>query len=351
MNYHYLDPNNQPAGPASLDEIRALAREGKIPADPKVALPGATEWRPLSSLPPAPPAVPPPPPGPARPPMTMPAGTSLGDFVGTLLKVVGGWLSPAFLEGSIAFAKKIGQYAVLVGAALTVVYAIVAAIRYNAFAPVLTGLVLLVAIAVAQFAAGRFLGAGEQVIANTASRVSSRAFLECTGLLGLLLAVISFIGGLVTSIRAESIGPFLPALVTSAALVYFGALALHSERVTVEIADGTAGEEAIGLLSFFFKAGLKLVPLCFFLLAVLGDIVALASFPGDSGQFGYVVQGLIGSFPLLGNVPYGVSGSATVLLACLLPLLAYFAFVLEYLLLDVLRAILAVPGKLDALRR
>ena len=351
MNYHYLDNNNQPAGPASLDEIRALARDGKIPADPKVAPPGAKDWQPLSLLPPAPPAPPPPPPGAGGPRISLPASTVLGDFVGALLKRVAGWLSPAFLEGSLKFARKAGQVAVLAGAAVTVLYAIVAAIRYNSFALFLTGLVLFAAIAVAQFAASRFLGAGEQLIANTTSRLSSPAFLECTGLLALLFAVVVLLSGLVTSIRLGSIAPFLPALVISSALTYFGALALHPEGVTVGIADGTAGEEAIGLLCFFFKAGLKLVPLYFFLLAVVGDVAVLFSLPSDSGQLAALVQGVVESFPLLASVPYGFAGSAVVVAACLLPLLAYFAFLLEYLFLDVIRAILAVPGKLDALRR
>jgi len=351
MNYHYLDNNNQPSGPVSLDEIRALARDGKIPADPKVAPPGAAEWRPLSSLPPTPPSAPPPPPATGGSRVSMPAGTVLGDFVGTLLKHVAGWLSPAFLEGSLAFARKIGQYAVLLGAVLTVVYAIVAAIRYNSLEMLLTGLVFVAAIAVAQFAAGRFLGAGEKLIASTVSRLSSPAFLECTGLLVLLLAAATFLGGIITSIRVSSVAPFLPALITSAALVYFGALALHPEQVTVETAAGTAGEEAIGLLCFFFKASLKLVPLFFFLLAVAGDLAILASFFSGEGQFGYMVAALVASVPFLGSAPYGFAGSAMLVAACLLPLLAYFVFLLQYLFLDVLRAILAVPGKLDALRR
>jgi hypothetical protein len=33
------------------------------------------------------------------------------------------------------------------------------------------------------------------------------------------------------------------------------------------------------------------------------------------------------------------------------PIAVYFVFLLQYLFLDVIRAILAVPGKLDALRR
>ena len=36
---------------------------------------------------------------------------------------------------------------------------------------------------------------------------------------------------------------------------------------------------------------------------------------------------------------------------CLLPVLIYLGFLLSYLLIDLLRAILSIPGKLDALRK
>ncbi len=347
MNYEYLDSNDQPAGPVSLEAIRALARAGTIAPNPQVRAEGTTEWHPLSSLPPAPPP-PPPASGPAR--ATLPAGTLLGDFVGALLKRVTTWLSPTFLDRSLAFARTIGQYAVLVGGALTVLYAVVAAIRYNSFALFLTGLVLVAAVAVAQFTAGRFLGAGDKLIATTTSRIASPAFLECTGLLVVLLAAATVLGALAAAIRVGSVAPLVPGLVIGAALTYFGTLALHPELVEVTLADGTAGEEAIGLLCFFFKSGLKLVPLFFLLLAVVGDLALLSSFFRGGEAFAGLVAGVLGTVPGLANVPYGFGGSVVVVLACLLPLCAYFIFLLQYLFVDVLRAILAVPAKLDALR-
>jgi hypothetical protein len=38
-------------------------------------------------------------------------------------------------------------------------------------------------------------------------------------------------------------------------------------------------------------------------------------------------------------------------MACFIPIFSYFVFLLQYLVVDVLRAILAVPAKLDVLRR
>lgn len=341
MNYHYLTSTNETAGPASLEAIRALARSGQIPADPMVRAEGSENWQLLSTLASTASATS------AGPQVS---GTILADFVEQFVDRVSGWLSPAFVARSLDFAKTFGHFAVLAGAALTLLYAIFAAVKYNSFALFLSGLGFVIAIAVAQFAAKRFLGAADVIIAHTPSRISSAAFLECAGLLLALGAIAMLISGIATAIQLESFTPFVSALFIAAVLTYAAAVCLHPAIVSVETGPGTAGEEAIGLITFFLKAWLKLVPLFFFLLAVGGALALLASFTSAGQAFAYAISNMLQIVPLPIATPYGLSGSGVVLLGCVLPLLAYFVFLLQYLLLDVLRAILAVPGKLDALR-
>jgi hypothetical protein len=281
----------------------------------------------------------------------MPASTFLGDIVGSLLGRVSRWLNAGFVERSLILARTTGQYAVLGGGALTLVYAIYGAIKFNSFAFFLTGLGFVAGLAVAQFAATRFLGASTRALASTPSQVSSPAFLECVGLLVLLFAVGTLAGGVITSIQLSSILPMLPAIFTSAALVYFGAVALHPLLVNVEVSVGTAGEEAIGLLSFFVKAGLKLAPLFFALLAVGGTLAIAAGFFEAGQSFASAVGSVLNIAPLPVAIPYGFAGSAVVLFACLIPIGVYALFLLQYLAIDVLQAILSVPAKLEALRR
>lgn len=50
MQYFYLDTTQQQCGPCSLDELRLLAQEGKIPFDTLVAHNGDEKWVELSSL-------------------------------------------------------------------------------------------------------------------------------------------------------------------------------------------------------------------------------------------------------------------------------------------------------------
>jgi hypothetical protein len=277
-------------------------------------------------------------------------GTLMAQIVGKLLGAVSRLLSPEFVGASLRFARNTGHFAVLAGGALTLLYAIFAAIKYNSFGLFLTGLGIVAGIGIAQFTASRFLAAGEKAIGNTPSRMSSPAFLECTGLLVLLFAAATLVTGLVSAIQLGSLVPMMPAILVASTLTYFGALALHPRLVNVESGDGTAGEEAIGLLAFFAKSALKLVPLFFCLLAVGGCVAIVASF----FQAGQALAAMIGSvtqlMPLPVNAPFGLAASMVVLVACLLPLATYFLFLMQYLFVDVLRAVLSVPGKLDALR-
>jgi hypothetical protein len=277
-------------------------------------------------------------------------GTLLAGFVGGVLGTVARVLSPEFVEASLRFARNTGHLAVLAGGALTLLYAIFGAIKYNSFGLFLTGLGILAGIAIAQFTATRFQAAGEKAIANTPSRVSSPAFLECAGLLVLLLGAGVFITGAVGAIRLGSLVPLMPALLLAATLIYVGAVALHPRLVNVESGEGTAGEEAIGLLAFAAKAALKLVPLFFCLLAVGGCVAIVASFFEAGQGLAAMIASVTQLVPLPIDAPYGLAAAMVVLMACLLPLAAYFLFLMQYLFVDVLRAILSVPGKLDALR-
>jgi hypothetical protein len=338
MNQPDIAPSSQPVTPASQNEIPGLARIDKIATDPHARAGGAgTAAAPTAAF--------------GDLGKRIPSGTILGDFVGGLLDLVARLLNPTLVERSLTLARRLGHLAVLTGGALTVLYAIFAAIKMNSFAMFATGIGIVVALAVAQFAAMRFLNAADTTIAATPSRISSHAFLECVGLLSLLGGLAVLLTGIGGAIAAQSLLPLLPAILFTLALTYFGAVALHPQIANVSIAPGTAGEEAIGLLSFFFKATLKLVPLGFVLLALAGDLTVLTSFFGNGQTLAGIAESVMALVPLPVRLESGLVGSGVVLVACLLPIGAYFAFLLQYLVIDVVHAVLSVPAKLDALKR
>jgi hypothetical protein len=279
-----------------------------------------------------------------------PKSTLLGDLVSKLLGLISAILSPGLLGNTLGFSKRIGHYAVLGGAAATLIYGLIMAIKNEYFTFLITGLVFVGVIAVAQFAASRFLDAADKIIASTPSRVSSPAFFECVGLIVIIIGIGLLIGGIRTAIYARHFAPLIVALVGALLVFSYAAVMLHPKVVNVQVGEGSAGEEAIGILTTLMKANLLLAPLVFFLLSALGALIVLAAFFGDqfAAAFGQILQVL--PIPMYGG-SFGFMGSSLIVAGCLVPILIYFAFLLQYLLLDVIRAILAVPGKLDALRR
>lgn len=355
MRYYYTDAANQPAGPCDLAQLKALAAQGTINDLTSVIPEGGQTWVPYASLKNG--TIPPPPPGASGAGLSG-ISTILGDTVSGILGRVSTWLSAALLRNSLGFAGKYGHFAVLAGAVLGLILSIVLAVRYHSASVFFTaGLGFVVAVAVAQFSAQRFMSAATTLLATSPNRLASKSFLECVGLFAVLGAVGSLIGGIVGSIQLNSLMPLVPALLIFAYLLYFAMTALHPEELNVNIAgEATAGQEAISLLSFFVKVGLKLAPLYFFLLAVAGALfILLALFDNGQGGSGVMAgQMLLGSLPLppaFAPVAQNSPGQALVLIACLVPVIIYFFFLLWYLALDLMRAVLAIPGKLDELRK
>lgn len=355
MRYYYTDAANQPAGPCDLEQLKALAAEGKINDYTSVIPEGGQVWTTYGAITGGSPAVPPAPPPARGAPMNLDGiATILGDTVGKLLGKISGWLSPQLLESSLRFGGRYGHFAVVAGALFGLIVAIKLASQYHSFGMFATaGLGFVLLVAVAQFSAQRFMSAGTRLIASTPNRLSSKSFLECVGLFAVLGALGSLIMGLITSIQADTMVPLIPALLTFAYLLYFAMNALHPEEVNVTIAgDASAGEEAVSLLAFFIKVWLKLAPLFFFLLAVAGAIFTLLAIFNVGVEGSQAMLAMIPALAALGPLTQSIPpGQSLVLIACLVPILIYFFFLIWYLMLDLIRAILSIPGKLDALKK
>jgi len=351
MKYYYTNPQNQPVGPVELSELTRLAAQGTINDQTAVIPEGSQTWSNWGALKNGIPAA-------QVAAAPVPAdhsgiATILGDTVAGILVRLAGWLSPALLQNSLKFAGRYGHFAVLAGAGLGLILAVVLASRMHSFTIfAIAGIGFVLVVAVAQFSAQRFMSAGAMLIASTPNRLSSKSFLECVGLFAILGAVGSLLSGLVASIHADSLLPLVPSILIGAYLLYFAMTALHPEELNVTISgEASAGEEAISLLAYFSKVGLKLAPLFFFLLAVVGAIFILLTMFNVGEGASQALLGMLPLPPLFGSVAQYSPGQMLVLVACLVPVLSYFFFLLSYLTIDLLRAVLCIPGKLDALRK
>ena len=255
------------------------------------------------------------------------------------------------VDKSINLAKYFGQYAVLLGGALGFIAAIIAAIRHNSFGLFLAGLAFLIALAVAQFAAVKFLDASDKLIESTPSKLSSLAFLDCVGLLTILAALIVLLGGIVGAIKGGGVSVLIVALVSATLLTIFSAVSLNPKLAPVESGSASAGEEAIGILAFFLKGMLKLVPLVFALFAVVGALILLVGMFAPNSSFVILLSQALPVVPIPGLSGPGLSGLGVVLTAALLPIITYFMYLIASLPLELWRAILSLPGKLDSLKR
>jgi hypothetical protein len=211
MRYHYTDPQNQPIGPVEYSELLRLAGEGAINDETSVIEEGSQQWTTWGAIKAAS-GAPKPPRAPAAAPLNLARfATILGDGVDVVLTRLSQWLSPTVMRGTLKQAGIYGHFAVVVGAVFGLIYAIILASRQHSFGTfAISGLGLVIALAIAQFSAQRFMTAGAQLIAGTPNRLSSKSFLECVGLFAALGAIGMLLSSIVASISADSPLPLIP---------------------------------------------------------------------------------------------------------------------------------------------
>lgn len=354
--WYYLE-NRQQRGPVSFEELQALVQAGTVRPDDMVWSPEMEEWAPASTVPDLVPkdlAAPPP------PPPSGGAGASFAErsksiFEGaakraddfphlkaldSLLDRFRGSLSEERLSSTDRFSRILGHWFYLISALLLVIVWIVLAFQLDEAGYAAVGIVVVpLAAVVAHYLAVRFLGAGEVLIGKAPSRLTSEAFLRGFGLLAFLGAVVLFLAAWYVLFDGQSWVGFALALAWSLVLCYAGGAALTPSSLGIETGgDAGAGEEAVGILMFLLKLPLRLIPVLYGVGALAGFVAALwllvQSFDASSGFFVGVAS----------HFTRGILGVA------LIPFAVYLLFLLYYLLLAVLRAILAIPAKLDALR-
>jgi len=255
-----------------------------------------------------------------------------------LVEVFRGIMTSKLLEFCTKWLARIGHIAIIVAAALGFLLALIYAIKTNDFQGFLLGIAWVLLIFVVQYTANRFLNAGEALIKNNPTQLSSQAFLDCLGFLALVGGVVILIMHIVNAIRIGSFEIFLMGLGAFALLEFLALVAFNANEVTIKIVKGnTAGQEAIGIITFFIKAIMRLVPIFFGILLVIFTIMMFIS--------GLKIFGSGANFAWLRCRSHAQS----ILNAALIPFISYILFALFYLVIDVIKAILSVPDKLDKL--
>jgi hypothetical protein len=246
--------------------------------------------------------------------------------------------SPAFVESTTKRFVTIGRFGYLAAMGLTILVAVLLTLKEDPFAGayLTEGAISLLALAVLQYVGGRFCEAGERLNRSTRENVSTAAFLDCVA----LLTMVSGATALIVSLFFGMHGLYWAVFAGVAAFViaqFFGFTAIHPSLANVQIvSESRPSEDALGLIGFFAKALVRIAPVVFGVGAVFGCallIYACVEVFTSSGPVGAWLNSII--------------ATASLRWTGVFPLAAYLAYLLIYLLLDVLRAILVLPGKIE----
>lgn len=239
-------------------------------------------------------------------------------------------LSPERYETFSRGCVRLGHACLLVCAAGSLVFWLTAAIRFRIPEYALFGLGFALLFPALQYTAARFLQTGRTLIFSSPSRMVSSAFPDCLALVVQLAGLIVFISFLTRrdwNFALAGCGVLIGSVAVAA-------VSLNPSMTSTTIAAGVAaGEEAVGILMFIAKLFMRIVPVLF----GAGLLVQTLTFLG----------GLIRLFGGGGTEVIGeIALKHAAAFACV-PFLAYGAFILYNLFLDVLKAILVIPAKLD----
>jgi len=249
-------------------------------------------------------------------------------------------------EKLFEFLKKwlliLGNCGFYVASVLALLIGIIAAIRLESFEAFITGLAYALGFFILQYVAVKFASAGDKLIENNETGLSSAAFLDSMGLLFMIGGAIALLFNSYLAIKLGAFAPFLNGLGAFVVLELFALLALNPKSITLEIVPETsAGQEAIGIVTFFLKSFMKLVPIMFGVGIVVTTVLMFIH------SFGLFKEGMGMSFAWM-----RVMGDfQSIAVIALLPLIAFIIFVFVFLAIDVVRAILSIPSKLDKLAK
>lgn len=263
------------------------------------------------------------------------SSTLVADRVGELIDSVPGVLKAQRFDDIVDRVTTAGHWSLLLVAVLGLVIELIAAMAGNGSA-VLWGVGWLVALPLLQYTAVQFLGATRSLVTSNRTTLGSEAFLRCYALVALVVAILALVGAIGWGLDTGSVQIFLFGLALTALSLATAWLALNPELLSIRVdRQSSAGEDALGVLSFFVKTGVRLVPIFYGVTLVVGAVQAVI-----------ILLGMIGDSQaeLINAVMLAELSAPILLWAALSPFLAYIAFIFYFLVIDLMRGILSIPG-------
>jgi hypothetical protein len=237
-------------------------------------------------------------------------------LVDVFLNIFKKMFNPKAMESWDGISRKIGFLASFLGAALIMTIAVLAFFKVeHGLKAAIEGAAILLVMGIGQYLAFRFLNANNELIEKSPSKISSKIFLKCVAVVFLMFGLYSGLNGVAqfcefpdedeetesddgkkTKQRAslnqqkgekaeeEEEAPVDPVdeLILGLALLLVSSccagVAMNEESVNVEITEekNTLGEEALGMLAFFPKLAVRVLPFVFCLM-ILQNLVLMGT--------------------------------------------------------------------------
>ncbi|MDD3118689.1 MAG: hypothetical protein PHQ27_05895 [Victivallales bacterium] len=237
--------------------------------------------------------------------------------------------SPSRFDAIVAFAEKIGHWAIYAAMVLGLVFAIVTAIRIPDFELLFRAIILILGVGFMQYVAFKIFRFNTVMLAATREKTGAAVIFE-------LLALAGIVGGLLLLARdlplvfKFGIAPLGNILVRFITVEAIGIIALNFHRLNQE-EDRTVGpgESALTLLAFIGKAALPLARIIFGLFAVLTFIGILRATIKVCGKVSFWE-----------GVNIGFGSVSAIMIAVAVPVAATLFYLALRLLVELMQAVL-----------
>ncbi|MCH2162311.1 MAG: GYF domain-containing protein [Phycisphaerales bacterium] len=334
MSNFEVQRNGQNIGSFHAADLKAAALDGRLQPTDMVCPEGTGQWREARSIAALQFGG-----GQAAAKIQMPSAGGNGfqfhffalmvDKVVELIRLL---LSKKLFTTNMVRAEKFGHLGILVVMVFLLVLGVITTIKTDSISVLIMTLGSLVALILAQYSAFRFLKASRNLLESTPSTINGKVLLD---VIALVLALISVGFLIIGCFYAIKFSMFSFAVYGFFALVIgllSACVAFNPDVLNIQQSDtASAGEEAIGLASFFVKCLLVLGPFVYFF-GALASCYALFEGIYYTMKYDNIAAATAATF----------AGTGIMVGAGFYTLVFYIVFLVYYLLIDVLGAILSM---------
>lgn len=326
-------------GPVSTDRILEMVRSGELGENGHVRSGPESDWIRVGSIPEFKAAIP-------APAVVMERKDAdlnqdiqepmAAAWFDKLLDVVRNLMTASKFEGIAQVLTLKGHVALMVGAAVALVYLVVEAVKSDSLSMFLFALAVPVGVIAGQYVAAKFINVGRGVLSLTPGSYRRKDVFSVISLCYILSAAAALAVSITWFIKTEQLGYLASGVAVSLALVITSTCFLYPSVLGLSVGgSGRAGAEGISIIGAVLRSFVAMSPILYGTFTICGGGMVAYSLlrlvmAGWNSREGF-------------NYHAGIlSGMGVLAIGCAIPLVAYFLFVLLFLQLDAISAVFEI---------